>query len=132
MTTVGFGDVAPSSTFGRIIVMFAALWGTFLISILILSVGNIFKLSKNEQQAHSHLLQTRKAANSITAFMKYLLAKKRYNLDKLGNGKNDDNEGMIEARVDAADIAMYKKDMIRALAEFKTINRELRTADADD
>ena len=64
--------------------------------------------------------------------MKYLLAKKRYNLDKLGNGKNDDNEGMIEARVDAADIAMYKKDMIRALAEFKTINRELRTADADD
>jgi len=56
MTTTGFGDVFPSTTFGRLIAMFAAVWGTFLISILILSVGNIFKLNKNEQQAHSHLL----------------------------------------------------------------------------
>jgi hypothetical protein len=63
--------------------------------------------------------------------MKYLLAKKRYNLDQLGNGR-DDNEGMIEARVDAADIAKYKRQMIRALAEFKAINRELRTIDAGE
>jgi len=40
--------------------------------------------------------------------MKYLLAKKRFNLDQLGNSR-DDNEGMIEARVDAADIAKYKR-----------------------
>lgn len=103
MTTVGFGDVAPNTTFGQIIVMFAALWGTFLISILILSVGNIFQLNNNENRALNHLLKTRKAANSITAFMKYLLAKKRFNLDKVG--LLDDNEGMIEARVDQADIA---------------------------
>ena len=132
MTTVGFGDVYPNTTFGRLIAMFTALWGTFLISILILSVGNIFKLNKNEQQAHSHLLQTRSAAQSITAFMKYLLAKKRFNLDKLGDGRGDDNEGLIEARVDAADIARYKREMIRALADFKAINRELRTLDAGE
>lgn len=64
--------------------------------------------------------------------MKYLLAKKQYTLDKLGEGSSDDNEGLIEARVDAADIARYKRDMIRALAEFKTINRELRTLDAGE
>jgi len=131
MTTVGFGDVVPRTVPGRLIVIFAALWGTFLISILILSVGNIFNLSKQEQSAHSHLLQTRKAANSITAFMKYLLAKKRYNLDQLGYG-GDDNEGMIEARVDAADIAMYKRQMMRALAEFKAINKEVRTIDSGE
>jgi len=39
---------------------------------------------------------------------------------------------LIEARVDAADIARYKRDMIRALAEFKAINRELRTLDAGE
>jgi Tfp pilus assembly protein PilO len=39
---------------------------------------------------------------------------------------------MIEARVDAADIAMYKRDMMQALAEFKTINRELRTIDSGE
>lgn len=64
--------------------------------------------------------------------MKYLLAKKQYTLDKLGEGSSDDNEGLIEARVDAADIARYKREMIRALAEFKTINRELRTLDAGE
>ena len=64
--------------------------------------------------------------------MKYLLAKKQYNLDKLGNGLSEDNEGLIEERVDAADIARYKRDMIRALAEFKTINRELRSLDAGE
>ena len=48
MTTVGFGDVVPVTVPGRLIVIFAALWGTFLISILILSVGNIFKLSRKE------------------------------------------------------------------------------------
>lgn len=78
MTTVGYGDVVPGTSFGRLTVIAAALWGTFLISILILSVGNIFKLQQTEQKALNHLLQTRKAALSITAFMKYLLAKKRF------------------------------------------------------
>jgi voltage-gated potassium channel Kch len=44
MTTVGYGDIVPGTSFGRLTVIVAALWGTFLISILILSVGNIFKL----------------------------------------------------------------------------------------
>lgn len=42
MTTVGYGDIAPKTIFGRIVAVLAALWGTFLVSILIISVGNIF------------------------------------------------------------------------------------------
>jgi hypothetical protein len=81
MTTVGYGDIYPCTLFGRCVAVAAAIWGTFLISLLILSVGTIFELNNNEQLALNHLLKTRTAANSITAFMRYLLAKKRYNLD---------------------------------------------------
>jgi voltage-gated potassium channel len=48
MTTVGYGDIVPATLFGRLTAVVAALWGTFLVSILILSVGNIFKLQNKE------------------------------------------------------------------------------------
>jgi voltage-gated potassium channel Kch len=48
MTTVGYGDVAPTTFFGRLTAITVAIWGTFLISLLILSVANIFSLNFNE------------------------------------------------------------------------------------
>lgn len=39
MATVGYGDVVPATVFGRIVAIACAIWGTFLISLLILSVG---------------------------------------------------------------------------------------------
>jgi hypothetical protein len=48
MTTVGYGDVVPSTMFGRMVAIVAAIWGTFLISLLILSVGNIFAMNYQE------------------------------------------------------------------------------------
>lgn len=56
MTTVGYGDVVPATIFGRLVAMFTAVWGTFLISLLILSVGNIFELNYQETKALNHLL----------------------------------------------------------------------------
>jgi len=44
MTTVGYGDMAPSTDFGRLVAMMTALWGTFLISIVVVTVGSVFKL----------------------------------------------------------------------------------------
>ena len=62
MTTVGYGDLVPATDFGRSIIIFVALWGTFLISLLILIASDIFEMTMNEQKALHHLLQTRKAA----------------------------------------------------------------------
>ena len=78
MTTVGYGDIAPGTDFGKVIMMFTAIWGTFLISLLILIAADIFAMTINEQKALHHLLQTRKAAQTITASMRYFLAKQRY------------------------------------------------------
>lgn len=77
MTTVGFGDLVPFSYIGRTIIMITSFWGAFLISLLIVSVGKIFELSRNQRKAMHHLFLTRKAASSITSAMRYFMAKKR-------------------------------------------------------
>lgn len=78
MATVGFGDIVPCTVFGRIIVLIAAIWGTFMISLLILSVGEIFSLVPNESKSLQQLLQTRMAAKAITASMRYYTSKNKY------------------------------------------------------
>ena len=39
MTTVGYGDIFPHTIFGQITAIFTALWGTFVISLLIMVTG---------------------------------------------------------------------------------------------
>lgn len=78
MTTVGFGDILAYTYFGRVVIMLTAFWGAFLISLVILSVKRIFDLSENQQKAMHHLFLTRRAAVSISAAMKYFLAKNKY------------------------------------------------------
>ena len=77
ITTVGFGDLVPYSYIGRVIIMIAAFWGAFLISLLIVTVSKTFELSRNQKKAMHHLFLTRKAASSITSAMRYYMAKKR-------------------------------------------------------
>lgn len=42
MTTVGYGDLSPRTSLGKIVAMIAALWGAFLISLMVLLVQNYF------------------------------------------------------------------------------------------
>jgi len=44
MSTVGYGDFTPKSTMGKFLAMITALWGSFLISILVLTTASIFEL----------------------------------------------------------------------------------------
>ena len=86
ITTVGFGDLVPYSYIGRVIIMIAAFWGAFLISLLIVTVSKTFELSRNQKKAMHHLFLTRKAASSITSAMRYYMAKKR---SKLAQAQKD-------------------------------------------
>jgi len=45
MTTVGYGDVSPQTYLGKTIVMFTAVWGTVMVSFVVLVVSNAFNLT---------------------------------------------------------------------------------------
>ena len=82
----------PVTIFGRLVGVFTAIWGTFIISLLIIVASEIFELSIIEQKALHHLLQTRKAAQTITNSMKYFISKQRY-LENFKDKKDDDGDG---------------------------------------
>lgn len=51
MTAVGYGDLPPSTLFGRVIMILASLIGTILISLMMMSLQNYLKLNDNEVKA---------------------------------------------------------------------------------
>jgi voltage-gated potassium channel Kch len=48
ITTVGYGDIMPFTTIGRLIIMVAAIWGAFLMSLMVVVLESIFNLPINE------------------------------------------------------------------------------------
>jgi len=53
--TVGYGDYYPQSFLGRTIAVFACLWGTFLISLLVVSLTNSVDFTQQEEKAYEEL-----------------------------------------------------------------------------
>lgn len=62
MTTVGYGDVYAVSPFGRIISIINALWGAFVISMLVASIGQVFDLNEQQKKAIVEITNRKKAA----------------------------------------------------------------------
>jgi hypothetical protein len=40
ITTVGYGDYFPHTAIGRIIILIVAIWGTFIVSMMVVVVSN--------------------------------------------------------------------------------------------
>jgi len=55
ITTVGYGDYYPHTPLGRIIIFLVALWGTSVISIMVVVVANTLNMQKNEKKC-SHVI----------------------------------------------------------------------------
>lgn len=65
MTTVGYGDVYAVSPFGRLISIINALWGAFVISLLVGSISGIFNLNDQQKKAVADITSQKQAATSI-------------------------------------------------------------------
>ena len=66
ITTVGYGDITTKSLYGKSLIMFASLWGTFLISLVLLMVANVFDLKDQQKKAMIDINVTHKATKSIS------------------------------------------------------------------
>lgn len=82
ITTVGYGDFLPISTLGRIVNLFMQFYGGFIISLLVVSVGSVFALSKNQETAFHKLIMVKKAARAIVAAMRLRVMKVRMKKQK--------------------------------------------------
>ena len=60
MTTVGYGDIAAISDYGRVISILIDLWGAFIISLLVASIGRIFELNDGQARAIQEIKEKEK------------------------------------------------------------------------
>ena len=65
MTTVGYGNVTASSSFGRMVACMTAFWGMFVLSLLVGSVASIFEQDKETINSTTCIKMRRKAAEAI-------------------------------------------------------------------
>lgn len=87
MTTVGYGDFYPRTTFGRIIDVILVIWGTFIVSLMVVVLTNTLNMDQSEKRALIVLnrLEAKKALKEAAALLithtckKYLLKKSIYN-----------------------------------------------------
>jgi len=47
-TTVGYGDYIPQTPLGRVIILFVAIWGTLIVSIMLVVVTNTLSMENCE------------------------------------------------------------------------------------
>ena len=78
MTTVGFGDFTPKTFVGKLVLTIAALWGAFMISIMVLSVSSIFELKKTQLRALRHIRLANSASRTISSTFKFFMEKRRF------------------------------------------------------
>jgi len=60
--------------------MIIAFWGTFVMSLVIMVVSNIFEFEPEEKKAVFFIKQTRSSARAITRALRFWLSKKKWYL----------------------------------------------------
>ena len=75
---MGYGDIAPLTIPGKVLIMFISLWGAFMISLIVLTVSSVFNLSKNQLKAMRHIRLTKSSVRTIELAFKFYKAKKEY------------------------------------------------------
>ncbi len=86
ITTVGYGDFYPHTSIGRVIILFVAIWGTFIVSIMVVVVSNTLNMEKSEKRTATILQKlvlkdehSVIAGNLIASVYRYKKAKREGN-----------------------------------------------------
>ena len=108
MTTVGFGDFYPATHLGRIIIVIAAFWGTFLVSLIVVSLTISSEFTGVERKSYDRIKSEEaqedlfnKAANAVkfAVRLRLFLKKNPYASDrKKATHMNNFKQAMIAYR----------------------------------
>lgn len=83
LTTVGYGDTYPFTPAGKYVAMWVAIWGSFMISIAVVTTMNFFEPEGVNKKAMKEIKQAHSAALTISYAAKFFLAKKRLYIEKI-------------------------------------------------
>lgn len=78
MSTVGYGELYPSTVFGRIVGVVCAMWGSFMFSMLVFTFKKLLDLDPNQKLAFLSIKQTRTAGRVVVNSLKYQMYKKKF------------------------------------------------------
>ena len=127
MVTVGYGDEFPRSHFGRIVIIIASILGMLLVSIIIVSLGNLIEFTDEEKKAYS-LLNKMKADDN--AFNKAgnvigILCKMRYLFERRIKGFNHKGSNIKYSEEGGTKTILIKRFILltklkRAVSMFKS------------
>eukprot|EP00347_Sterkiella_histriomuscorum_P010536 403375907 len=127
MTTVGYGDVFAVSPFGRVISIINALWGAFVISMLVASIGTVFDLNEQQKKAIVEITNRKQAALSLKASLKYFIAKKEYQ-KKVESDEKIANNQFYQSIQDESN---YQEDYVPSKQEIQVLKDRMTQAAED-
>ena len=86
MTTVGYGDIYPTTYFGRVIAIAGCVAGTFILSLLVVFLNQTISFDDVERNVYNEIIETkanpthlkREAARFVGKFLRYCYLAKVY------------------------------------------------------
>jgi len=113
--TVGYGDFYPQTHVGRIIAVVACLWGTFLISLIVLSLNISVEFTSQESKSYDEL----KKGEMLFELKKKAIQTLRYSI-RLKNYQNMED---VTEEVDKIKYIKTIDQLKKNLSEFRTARK---------
>ena len=76
LSTVGYGGICPQTIGGQVTCCIIALWGSFVVSLLIMVTTEIFEFNDSEKQAVFHIKLRISAGKTIMHALRFFLRKR--------------------------------------------------------
>lgn len=114
MSTIGYGDLYPSTIFGRIVAVMCAIMGGFIFSMIVFTFQSLLELGTRQSEAFITIKQTRAAARVISECLCYNLIKRNY-----GSGSPQAKTQMkkIQSKLESFNLTMKKLKKLSGVDE---------------
>jgi potassium intermediate/small conductance calcium-activated channel subfamily N protein 2 len=122
ITTVGYGDFYPKTHMGRFVIIVACLWGVFIVSIMVVTLNETSKFTKEESKTYEILERLRAKAKCMKSAGDIVV-----NLMRLNVLKRRTWTKQTEAQVN-----LYKNRLHRARDCFRTSKQQWKGFDLPD
>lgn len=139
MLTIGYGDYVPMTTAGRIILVISGLWGTFIISLVVVCLYGLLDLSNDQFMVFVKIVKSRVAIKFIEDA--YSLRKARLNKRKNPEAVTEEYSNLLESFLEFKNMRNESKSIYRSngllyynmklLKEMKKFNQRFAKLEMD-